>query len=208
MARGSRSGWLSSSGTKCRVGGTQHAHGAREVQQPRRRPQHAVDVADVVLVDPGVRMTFELGVAVRDDDRIVIHVSGPSRWDDLLGDLVYVPRRGQPGPEVEALVNALLRQEDGGAPHERTVRSDEHRHPGVRLFRPPARLAVRGEVHGSAEPVVVHARDVRLRRVDRCHRPLLRVLGGKGLACWVESRSRRRPRESGVRAREPSPTGG
>jgi hypothetical protein len=104
----------------------------------------------------------ERGIAMRDHDRVVVHVGHPGGRVDLLGDLVHSVPGGQPDPEVEELVDAgLVGEEPHRAPDElpdRGGRDARDRQRGEHLL---GRVPVRLEGLPAAKVMVVHARDVR-----------------------------------------------
>jgi hypothetical protein len=108
----------------------------------------------------------EQRLSVQVHARVVVHVHDAGRGVDRLGDLVRVLYRGQAGPEVEELGDALADHvpdgaAKGGAVEARAVAVVAHR-----LDRRGGHRAIDGEVVLAAEDRVVHPRDARPRGVD------------------------------------------
>jgi len=105
--------------------------------------------------------------AVREHDRVVVHVHDARGRISLLRDLVDVTHAGQSRADVEELGNARVGgQVPDGAAEERPVlpRGRSHRRPRhQRLF---SDLPVSGKVVLAAKEVVVHPGRVRLGRID------------------------------------------
>ena len=81
-----------------------------EVDQPqdRRVGQDVEGIADVRIDDVGVHRVAEQRLAMRVDDRVVVHVDDVDVGVDLVRDLADVARSGEPGPDVDQLGDADL----------------------------------------------------------------------------------------------------
>ena len=112
-------------------------------------------VAGIGLDHGGVRGVGQHGPAVRDRDRVEVHVDHPTGRVGLLGDLVHVADRRDARADVEELGDPGLAEEVHRAAQERAVGAhgvaDVRRHPGDRL----GQFTIGGEVVRAAEEVVV-----------------------------------------------------
>jgi hypothetical protein len=78
-------------------------------QLPQRRVgQDLARREQVLLDDRGVRDVVQHGPGVRQDHGVMVDVDHPGRRIGLLGDLMGVAHRGQPGADVDDLPDAGL----------------------------------------------------------------------------------------------------
>ena len=80
---------------------------------------------------------------------------------DCLGDFVNVAGRGDAGPDVQELLDALVGQKRDGATQKAAVDLQDERQFWVDRRRRLGCLAVNREIVRAAQEVVIHPRDVR-----------------------------------------------
>jgi hypothetical protein len=98
---------------------------------------------------------------------VVVDVHHPRIWVDLLGDLVRVVRRGQPGPDVDELAHPVApRQIPHSPPKEPPVGHSSVHDLGPLAYYLARDLTVRLEVILPIQPDVIDARRVRHRGIE------------------------------------------
>ncbi len=142
----------------------QDGDGLGEVQRPGRLPQDVFGVVQIglkvvagTLVGAGEQRT-----GVRQDERVVIDVHNPGPRIDPLGDLMSAVGCGEPGADVDELVNAVaLAHVAHRAGEEAAVADGGGDHLRPPLDHPGGDVAVGRVVVFTADPDVVHTRWVR-----------------------------------------------
>ena len=162
----------------CRIPSSMIATGCPKSRTARRPLEDRPGVAQIG-VDVGRRPLGAAGqqdTGVVEHDRVVVHVHHPGLRRRRLRDLVGVVGRRQPGPDVEELPDARLRDQEVHRPgQERPLGPD--RDPDIRVGGgdPLGNGAVGREIVLAAQPEVVHPGHVRPARVERdarARRPL------------------------------------
>jgi hypothetical protein len=145
-----------------------------EVEQPGhlRRAEHRRRVEQVRLQHRHPRRIGQQQLAVRDRDRLGVHVHHPAVRVQPLRDLVHVAGGRDAGTEVEELVDAGRGQPPHRALQERPVGPGDV--PDLRrdAQQRVRQLPVRFEVVRAAEKVVVHPGRVRAGVVHPVRRPV------------------------------------
>ncbi|GAA3411209.1 hypothetical protein GCM10018952_18920 [Streptosporangium vulgare] len=118
--------------------------------------------ADVPLDDGHVLVLAEDRPAVDQDGRVVVDVDDPG----VGGDLVHVVLGGQPGADVEELVDPRLGEETDRPAQERAIGAGTVPDLGDDLQCLLRGLPIHREVVLASQVVVVHARDVGNMRLD------------------------------------------
>jgi cytochrome P450 len=147
----------------------QHGDGLGEVHQ-----QLGFGVADdlgrlpqVTLDDGGVGVVGQHEPAVGDDDIVVVDVDDARAGGRALGDLVDVVLRGDAGADVEELADAGRSRQ---VPHRAAEEGPGGAHGGadirIQCDHRAGQVPVGLEVMVAADPVVIHAGDIRLGGVD------------------------------------------
>ena len=149
-----------------------------EVQRPGRVGQDLLRVPQVgvEVVAGALRAALQERLGVRQHDGVVVDVDDPAVRRGALGDLVGVVRGRDPGADVEELPDPRLGGQEAHRPgQERAVGPHREHQVRVGLQRPLAECPVRREVVLAAQPVVVHAGDVRHADVKVGHRASLPI---------------------------------
>ena len=116
---------------------------------------------------PALRLAHQQRAAMREHDRVVVHVYDTRGRVGRLRDLVDVTHAGQSRADVEELRDARVGgQVPDGAAEERPVLPRRRPHRRPRQQRLVSRLPVSGKVVLAAEEVVVHPGRVRLGHID------------------------------------------
>src|SRR5262249_27557489 len=97
---------------------------------------------------------------------VIIHIDDPGLRRYQLGNLVGVVGRWNTSPDIQELTDTFLSKETHRPGQERQVSTRGQHDIRKSLDRLLARGAVSGEIVLPAEPVVVHASDVRHARVE------------------------------------------
>ena len=157
-------------------------HRIVEVQDHREKHAHRLgpvdDIGDHgVIEDAGGLRKVHLGdidtgglgqqrPRMRDHDRIVVYVADARAGDDVTRGHVNGRVRGQPGPEVEKLPDALPSGPGDGPANELPVVTAGPHPIGSEFGDLGGKFTVSGEVVLPAEKEVVDARDVRNARIE------------------------------------------
>jgi hypothetical protein len=150
-------------------GQQEQRHGLSEIDEQLgfRVGEDLGRLAQVGLDHGGVRVVLQHEPAVRHGDLVAVHVDDPCAGRGRLGDLVDVLLGGDAGTDVEELPDAGLADQVPDGPAEKCPVGPHHG-PDVGVYRDhrTGHVLVGPEIVATAQPVVVHAGDVRLGGVD------------------------------------------
>ncbi len=127
--------------------------------------QQVADVAQVGLDDGAVRVVRQQQAAVRDGDRVAVHVDDLRLGADRPGDLVHGAEGRDAGADVQEAGHAPLGEEGHGAAQEGAVGAHDLRQLRPQADRLAGHLPVDLEVVRTPEVVVVDPRGVRFVQV-------------------------------------------
>jgi fatty-acyl-CoA synthase len=200
--------------------GQQHANGLGQVDEPGqlRIGEDGGRVAHVTGHDHHALGLPQQRGGVRDHHRIVVHVRHFGIRGGALGDVVGVQHGGQPGADVDELLDTHIRYVRDGPAEELPVLTRHLRRERIDLEHLLRELPVSGEVVLAAEPVVPHPGNARLIRIKRLHAratqphncrslPVWRLRDVKDLSCrWIGSFRRSIRRSPDIRRPTSWPT--